>query len=250
MTLLLKENLAAVNSATKYPSIETYHVLGERGRLADQVMEFDGPVILSEKVDGTNIRVIKDPFGDWVIGSREELLTAKGDRVANKFQGVVEALDDLPDRLPAPFEDVRVYFMEVYGGGIGGNAKNYSKVGATGFRIFDIAHVAPDIFLTDPETASIWRKSGGQRWMPWDQVKALVGGLDGVETVPEVGRCHFVDLPTEHRATLDWLERMTPKTRCGLTEQGPAEGMVLRSPDRSTIAKARFQDYRRTLGIK
>lgn len=250
MTLLAKEFLPTINTATKYPEILTYHALGERGRLTAEVTEFDGATILSEKVDGTNIRIVKEAGGDWLIGSREDLLTAKGDRVANKFQGVVDALGDLPDRLPAPFENVRVYFMEVYGGKIGGNAKNYSKAGVTGFRIFDIAHVTPDIFLADPETASAWRKNGGQEWMPWDQVQALVGGLDDVEMVPEVGRCHSVDLPIEHRATLGWLERMIPKTNCGLTEQGPAEGIVLRSPDRSRIAKARFQDYRRTLGIK
>lgn len=250
MTLLASELLPTINTATKYPEILTYHALGERGRLADEVTEFDGTVILSEKVDGTNIRIVKESGGDWLIGSREDLLTARGDRVPNKFQGVVEALGDLPDHLPAPFEKVRVYFMEVYGGKIGGNAKNYSKTGVTGFRIFDIAHVVPDIFVTSPEAASTWRKDGGQEWMPWDQVKALVGGLEGVEMVPEVGRCHSVDLPTEHQNTLDWLERMAPKTQCGLTEQGLAEGIVLRSPDRSRIAKARFQDYRRTLGIK
>jgi hypothetical protein len=250
VTLLMKELLPTINTATKYPEILTYHALGERGRLTDEVTEFDGEVIFSEKVDGTNIRVVKEPGGDWLIGSREDLLTAQGDRVANKFQGVVEALGDLPERLPAPFESVRVYFMEVYGGKIGGSAKNYSKSGATGFRIFDIAHVAPEIFLTEPEAASVWRKNGGQKWMPWDQVKALTGGLEGVEMVPEVGRCHSTDLPTGHENTLDWLTRKAPRTRCGLTEQGPAEGIVLRSPDRSRIAKARFQDYRRTLGIK
>ncbi|MFE0472433.1 RNA ligase family protein [Streptomyces sp. NPDC058947] len=250
MLVLARKFLPTINTATKYPEIPTYHTLGERGRLTDEVTTFDGPVILSEKVDGTNIRIIKEPGGDWIIGSREDLLTARGDRVANKFEGVVEALGDLPEILPAPFENVRVYYLEVYGGRITGKAKNYSKSGATGFRIFDVAHVVPDIFLTDRETASIWRKNGGQKWMPWDQVQALVGGLDGVEMVPEVGRCHSVDLPTGHQNTLDWLERMAPKTLCGLTEQGPAEGIVLRSPDRSRIAKARFQDYRRTLGIK
>jgi hypothetical protein len=245
-------DLRILNSATKYPEILTYHALGERGRLTDSLTAtFDGPTLLFEKVDGTNIRVIKDGTGDWIIGSREDLLTAKGDRVANKFEGVVEALGDLPDRLPNPFNQARVYYMEVYGGRITGNAKNYSKSGATGFRIFDVATVPLNLFTHwTLDQVSGWRKRGGQEWFPWDQVQALVGGLDGIETVPELGRCDATELPTEHQTMLDWLERKAPKTRCGLTEQGPAEGIVLRSPDRTQIAKARFQDYRRTLGIK
>lgn len=252
MTFFNETDLPTVNSATKYPSIPTYHALGERGRLTDETVKFDSDdeAVWTEKVDGTNIRVIKDHYGDWAIGSREELLTAKGDRVANAFQGVVEALGDLPERLPSPVSSIRVYFMEVYGGKIGGQAKNYSKSGAIGLRVFDVATVPLDIVTKSREEASAWRENEGQKWMPWEQVRALVGGIEGVETVPEIGRCRAVDLPREHATTLDWLERHAPTTRCGLTEAGPAEGIVLRTVNRRTIAKARFADYRRTLGIK
>src|SRR5690606_41941190 len=68
-----------------------------------------------------------------------------------------------------------------------------------------------------------FRSNGGQKWMPWDQVKALTGGLEGVEMVPEVGRCRSTELPTGHENTLDWLTRKAPRTRCGLTEQGRSE---------------------------
>lgn len=250
MTLLNKDDLPVVNTATKYPEILTYHALGERGRLTGDVTRFDGEVVLTEKVDGTNIRIVKDSYGDWVIGSREELLTAKGDRVANPFQGVVEALGDLPDRLPAPFGAIRVYFMEVYGGKIGGNAKQYTRTGQTSFRLFDVATVPIETLLWSVEEVSAWRKNGGQQWMSWDMLQALAGGIEGLKTVPTLGVSFGTELPAEHENTLDWLMRHLPRTRVGLDENGKSEGIVLRTKDRSLIRKARIQDYLRTLGIR
>ena len=44
------------------------------------------------------------------------------------------------------------------------------------------------------------------------------------------------------------LTASLPTTLVGLDgTDGRAEGLVLRAPDRSVIAKARFQDYERTL---
>ena len=63
-------DLEALNSATKYPSIRTYHALGERGSLTEEVTGFHGDVVLSEKIDGSNSRIIRLPDGDWLIGSR------------------------------------------------------------------------------------------------------------------------------------------------------------------------------------
>lgn len=250
MTLLNKDDLPVVDTATKYPEILTYHTLGERGRFTDEVASFDGKVILTEKVNGMNIRVVKDSYGDWVIGSRDELLTARGDRVANQFQGAVEALGDLPDRLPSPFGAIRVYFMEVYGGKIGREAKQYTRTGQTSVRLFDVATVPIETLLWSVEKVSAWRKNGGQEWMSWDMLQALVGGIDGLEAVPTLGTCFGTDLPTEHENTLDWLMRHLPKTRVGLDVNGSSEGIVLRTEDRSMIRKARVQEYLRTLGIR
>ena len=37
--MLLRDfNLRALNSATKYPSIPTYHVMGDRGRLQEEIL--------------------------------------------------------------------------------------------------------------------------------------------------------------------------------------------------------------------
>ena len=70
-------NFDALNSATKYPPIEMYHVLDERGTLTeDLTFGFAGDVVFTEKVDGTNARIILLPGGDYIIGSREHLLYA------------------------------------------------------------------------------------------------------------------------------------------------------------------------------
>lgn len=74
--------LDVVNTATKYPSIPTYHQLDPRnGRLNEHPLVFapGGAVQVTEKVDGTNGRIVVFPCGGYVIGSREELLWARGD---------------------------------------------------------------------------------------------------------------------------------------------------------------------------
>src|SRR6188768_1972097 len=74
------ELLAALNTATKYPSIPTYHKFGEKGRLTEELnVIFKGAVIGTEKIDGTNTRIILPPGNDYIIGSREELLFSGGD---------------------------------------------------------------------------------------------------------------------------------------------------------------------------
>ncbi|MFC7428120.1 hypothetical protein [Nocardia tengchongensis] len=82
-------NLEAVNSLTKYPSIPTYHQLGERGRLTEAVSEFAGPVIGTEKIDGSNARIVSLPDGSWLLGSREELLCAQGDLIGNPTRSMI-----------------------------------------------------------------------------------------------------------------------------------------------------------------
>ncbi|MNJ03530.1 hypothetical protein D3C73_1638880 [compost metagenome] len=56
-------DLKKINSLTKYPSILTYHQLGERGRLNDELTELKGfsdsdDVYIYEKVNGENSRII------------------------------------------------------------------------------------------------------------------------------------------------------------------------------------------------
>jgi hypothetical protein len=55
---------SALNSLTKYPSIPTYHTLDAgNGGLLETSIDFEGRVIGTEKVHGTNSRIISLPGG-------------------------------------------------------------------------------------------------------------------------------------------------------------------------------------------
>ena len=255
-------DLAALNSATKYPSIPTYHTLDPKnGGLLETAVGFGGgEVILTEKVDGTNGRIVVLPDGDYVIGSREELLYARGDRVGNPALGIVDALKPLAERLsvrPAAgggLADgigearIRVYFLEVYGHKIGGAAKQYTAQGRVGHRLFDLAVLTPDVLDQDQARISAWREGGGQQFCTEDALQRAAAA-DGIALTPRLGVLPPGALPTSVEATHAWLAATLPGTHVALDESagGSPEGIVLRTPDRATIAKARFQDYARTL---
>jgi hypothetical protein len=242
-------DLEALNSATKYPSIPTFHALGERGVLTEQVTAFTGDVLLTEKVDGTNCRIIRVPGGDWFIGSREELLTARGDRVRNPALGIVAALSDLAAGLETEESDaIAVYYLETYGGRIGGQARQYSGDGRVGYRMFDLAYLDPEVLGWDRPRISAWRDGGGQGFAAEDALRAAAA-VAGIALTPRLAAVPAASLPSGLAQTHDWLGAVLPGTLVGLdaTALGRAEGVVLRTADRAVIAKARFQDYERTL---
>jgi hypothetical protein len=248
---LRRVDLRALNSLTKYPSIPTYHLLDPRnGGLQDEAVVFSGPVVCTEKVDGTNARMILTPGGDWLLGSREELLHAKGDLIFNPSQGIVAALKPVVEAL-APVTELRVFYVELYGGKVGAAAKQYTTDPARyGWRLFDV------LVLPDPreqlgwptERISAWREGGGQTFLPEDALTAAAGEA-GLELTPRLCTVDAAELPTDLEKTSAWLAERLPATRVSLDADAPggAEGIVLRSTDRGVIAKARFQDYARTL---
>lgn len=254
-------NLEALNSATKYPSIQTYHALGERGSLTEQVTGFHGDVVLSEKIDGSNSRIIRLPDGDWLIGSREELLTARGDRVWNPALGIVAALRELAEGLKiggvvaeddgdgdGGYQGIMVFFLETYGAKIGGQAKQYTGTGRVGYRMFDLALIPLDVLDRDRGEIAAWREGGGQPFAS-ESVLQRVAGAAGIELTPRLATIPADTLPTSLADTHAWLTGTLPATLAGLDAAagGRAEGIVLRTADRGVIAKARFQDYERTL---
>ncbi|MFI8301518.1 RNA ligase family protein [Streptomyces nigra] len=243
--------IAALNTATKYPSIPTYHALDPKnGGLLEAPTTFDGDVILTEKVDGTNGRIVLFPDGDYFIGSREELLHARGDRIANPSLGIVEALAPLADRLKPRDEhrQILVFFLEVYGHKIGGAAKQYTSSGRVGYRLFDIACLLPDVLEWDRAQISAWRESGGQRFCT-EATLQRAANAEAIELTPRLGLVPGAEVPASVEDMAAFLAGRLPETRAALDEGagGGPEGIVLRSADRSVIAKARFQDYRRTL---
>jgi len=244
-------NLESLNSATKYPSILTFHERDpKRGALLDAATAFEGDVLLTEKVDGTGARIICFGNGDYVIGSREELLHARGDLIANPKNGVVDALRPIADTLATPGngEQVVVLYLEVYGGKIGRNAGQYTGQGRTGSRMFDAATIPEEILSRTPADVSLWREHGGQAFLTEKELGDMAA-RHGVELTPRLGLIPASEVPTGIEEMRDFLTTRLPATRVALDADGGSrpEGIVLRTEDRTVIAKARLEDYEKTL---
>jgi len=253
-----KDYLGRLNSATKYPSIDTYHKIDPRtGRL---LPELSGPiqqcpVIMTEKVNGTNGRIILQPDGDWFIGSREEILYAKGDRIENPQLSIVPALLPLAERIgglprsPKEAGSTWVFFLEVYGHRIGPAAKQYTTSGLVHYRMFDVAEVDREVLTWEREQISGWREHGGQSFANEDGLQAMAAMAD-IPLVPRLGEVAGDQLPVKLEDMQQFLADHLKYTGVALDEgaaYGKPEGLVLRTRNRSPIYKARFEDYQRTL---
>ena len=249
---LRKTDLRKLNSATKYPSIPTFHVLGDRGRLREEVqVSFgDADVVVTEKLDGTNARIIVLEDRSYLIGSREELLHARGDIVFNPAQGIVAAVRTIADRVAdalAGSGHIVTFYGEVYGGKTSGS-KAYGT--SVGFRLFDVVRATTreldERLELSAEDIAHWRDSDGQRFLDEGDI-AKHATLAGVDVTP---RLEAKSPPTGLRETHAWLKAALPgETLAPLDgdRKGRPEGVVVRTRDRRLIAKLRFEDYERTL---
>lgn len=250
--------LRHINSMTKYPPIPTYHHLDPKtGMLTDDHVDFgDAHVSVTEKLDGTNARIVVFPDGDWIIGSRETLLTSRGDRVADAELGIVDAVSGIvaswDDNLFNSLAHPTVFYGEVYGGGIGAGWKNYTNSKQiTGFRVFDAAYLVDfEPMLGWPvEKIASWRQHVGPPWVDQGALWALAAGF-GLHLVPRLRPVaeRGSDWPDDLEGMADALHSMLPCTHASLDGgAGRAEGVVMRTAGRRVIAKARLDDYRRTL---
>ncbi len=251
-------DLGVLNSATKYPSIDTYHTLNPaNGGLLDEVMLFTGTVVLTEKVNGCNGRIIVLPDGDWFLGSREELLYARGDRIENPTLSIVPVLKPLLNQITGRERSglgtpgIEVYFLEIYGHRIGSAAKQYTVLGNTGCRLFDIAWVPMTILNLPRPAVAGWRNRGGQLWNSEEYLQHAARET-GIKLTPRLGTVDARELPVRLEDTPGFLLKYAPHTQTSLDADagGAAEGIVLRTENRITIAKARFEDYERTFRLR
>lgn len=252
MTFSVRQcDLKRLNSATKYPSIPTYHTLDPKnGLLLDTPFNFEGSIIATEKIDGTNARIIVLPDDSFIIGSREELLHAKGDLIFNPALGIVAALKQKASdiQLTSPNEIITVFYCEVYGGKVTAASKQYTGSRQVGFRLFDVAVIDLAILEQSPQKISKWRQQGGQSFLDENELSAY-SEKNGFELTPRLVTLNASDLPSGLEQANDFLERTLSKSRCLLDDNagGRPEGIVVRTSNRSQIAKLRFQDYRKTL---
>lgn len=260
--LVARIGLAKLNSLTKYPSILTYHALGDRGRLRperNRVFSAAERVIVTEKIDGTNTRIVLFPHtGEYLIGSREEWLHARGDLVSNPALGIVEAVRAIAERCASALAvaegapSVLAVYGEVYGGKVTAASKEYTAgdAGRFGFRVFDawredLESLAVRSEKLTPEQLAAWREDSKQAWLDEAALAALSETI-GVDRTPRIE----ASAPPEGVAeTFAWLKATLPKTLAPLSEgaNGHPEGLVVRANDRSVIAKIRYEDYERTV---
>jgi hypothetical protein len=248
-------DLRKLNSLTKYPSIETYHKLGKKGLLLEEHnVEFDStgsPIIATEKVDGTNGRIILLPNSRWIIGSREELLHAEGDIIPNPMLGIVDALRDVAERFTGALDSLGLSnaivaaYLEVYGGNICKASKQYTSDRSMSCRLFDVSVLVPDdqTFERSLEAIAGWRQRGGQTFLVEAQLQALAQAAD-VQLTP---RIHINRVPAFIADTHKWLQATINQSHVVLDDGagGRPEGIVLRAQDRKAIVKLRFEDYER-----
>jgi len=248
-------DLDRLNSATQYPSIETYHQLDPKtGGLLEVATPFEGEVLLTEKVDGAGGRIILMPDGDYFIGSRQEILYARGDRIINPTSSIVETLLPITERLErldSTDQFLQVLYLEVYGHMIGANGKHYTSTKQVGQRLFDLAFIPLNVLEMERERIASWRQHGGQRWAT-EAVLTRCAAAENLELTPRLGTVAGEGLPTTIDDMHKFLSAMLPMTLVALDEGAGlrSEGIVLRSNDRTTIAKARFQNYERTIRLR
>jgi hypothetical protein len=246
-------DFAALNSATKYPLIPTYHTL-EGGRLTESPMVYPpgDPVTLTEKIHGTSARIAQLPGGDYVIGNRNTLLHAKGDRIPNMVDGVVTELMATAASLTLLDDDtwVRVFYFEVYGGRIGPWAKQYTGLGTVGHRLFDVAYIPLDVLEETPADIAAWRDAGGQLFAN-EATLQRAARAESLALVPRLGTVSADSLPVTLEGMHEWLRSAFPMGTFAPLDDGgkdKPEGIVLRTTDRGVITKARFEDYEKIFG--
>lgn len=257
MHALLSHAVSKVDSMTKYPSIETYHKLVGSGVLSEEVTVdwTDTTVLSEEKVDGCNARIIATPGGEWIIGSRYELLTASGDMIYNRKDGIVDALRPIAERIARdPMDWITVYYLEVFGGNIGKACKQYTGDGTVGWSLFDVVQIGvddlEDMVTWTPEQIAGWRDGGGQQFVNHQLMHTYALDL-GLKAVPHLGMSSADALPTSVEDTLTWMRHVLPRTKSSLGGGGgKPEGIILRDSNRSQIRKLRFESYERTLRLR
>lgn len=241
-------DLNKLNSMTKYPSIPTYHALGDKGALLEQTVSFDGDIILTEKVNGTNSRIILLPDGNFVLGSREELLFARGDLIGNPALGIVDALKGIADSLPVASSGIVVAYLEVYGGKVTAASSQYTAKQSVGLRLFDVAVLTDTniemLFAKPVQQLAAWRDNSGQVFLDEEHL-SKAASYYGFELTPRIATIPF--MPVSIQEAHEFLKETCTQTLVALDEGacGRAEGIVARTTSRNAIAKLRFEDYER-----
>ena len=249
-----------LNSMTKYPSILTLHKLGDRGTLLDELTDSsisnNDTFYATEKIDGTNVRIIL--HGDeFIIGSRENLLYYSKDMLYDPAQGIVDAIKS---KVHLPYTNgLIVIYGELYGGNITSHSNWYGK-NALGFRVFDICDYdyhnvdwITMLLTMSHSQISRWREHEEDGILKYSQpFMTLDDNYKSrfiYEFAPTINPINIDPNTITHLNAMTQMKMNLPETKCKLSEAGSGncEGIVIRTADRSKIYKLRFEDYQKTL---
>jgi hypothetical protein len=165
-------------------------------------------------VDGTNARMILLPDGTYLLGSREELLYAEGDLIGNPSQGIVAALKPVVSRLTPVSDEIRVFYVELYGGKVGAAAKQYtSDSGRYGWRLFDV--------LSMPDYAECldWPAERIAAWRPGSRTTHAQAAESPVIACNASSRSSVTRINFDRSPYGDWLSNGRSRASTGRAAQ-------------------------------
>lgn len=256
-----------LDSLTKYPSIETFHIM-DRGILRENetnlTEEFgDRTLLVQEKIDGTNMRIIVSHDG-YIIGSRNQLLSYRDDLIWSDLNAIMTK--SFAEMIFVSLKDTEilkkhllVFYGELYGGNIGKASRQYTKnKDLFCFRLFDVAKfdtqkVIEELFQT-PVSSIKGLKRKYQNWIDITSHQKFDGFLEplnemNVKKVPAVGVYKLSkldeDIETVYKTHLSVFSKSQAKEEEGA--KGKSEGIIVRDEKRNFIRKLRFEDYQKTL---
>jgi len=127
----------------------------------------------------------------------------------------------------------------------------------TKFRVFDVYKISLDKvenLLHQPQNViSHWRDNNEQPWYNTDELREFCNTYH-VDRTPIVNIFNSNEMPIETPDVYEFLKNFSEShSLIGSSEgvenlnkkYGRAEGIVVRTPDRSFIRKLRFEDYRK-----
>ena len=125
-----------------------------------------------------------------VLGSLDKI-----ERVLSVF-GMVNAVPGFGDQ-PKVINGCSDLFVEVFGGSVGGNARQYTGEKRVSFRLFDIVDVpdAEERLQLTPECIALWREGGGRSFATVTQLRELAAKLAAALGEPREQLEHAVERP-------------------------------------------------------
>jgi len=157
----------------KYPKMETLFVRDEKFKVTDEIRcpEFANikEWLVTEKIDGTNIRIIYTTEGKVLIRGRTDV--AQIPKFLLKELKRIFTVDKFKLIFPEALEVDVILFGEGYGQKIQKGGGNYNK--GNSFRLFDVLI--------------------GSIWLKWVDIGDIAFKL-GIKTVPIVGIMNITDI--------------------------------------------------------